>query len=136
MKVGIVGSGMVGSATAYALGLRGVAGEIVLVDLDPALAEAHGLDIAHAMPFASGTTVTNGDYDRLRDAEVVIIAAGVAQRPGEKRIDLLGRNAAVFRAVIGEVMRVCPDAILLVASNPVDIMTQITTSSRVCRRTG
>ena len=126
MKVGIVGSGMVGSATAYALGLRGVAGEIVLVDLDPALAEAHSLDIAHALPFASGTTITDGDYNRLQDAEVVIIAAGVAQQPGEKRIDLLGRNAAVFRSVIGEIMRVCPDAILLIASNPVDIMTQIT----------
>jgi L-lactate dehydrogenase len=125
MKVGIVGSGMVGSATAYALGLRGVASEIVLVDLDPALAEAHALDIAHAMPFASGTTVTHGGYDSLRDAEVVIIAAGVAQRPGETRIDLLGRNAAVFREVITEIMRVCPDTILLVASNPVDIMTQI-----------
>ncbi|MDW6021010.1 L-lactate dehydrogenase [Mesorhizobium sp. BAC0120] len=125
MKVGIVGSGMVGSAAAYAMGLRGVASEIVLVDLDPALAEAHALDIAHAMPFASGTAVTSGDYDRLRNAGVVIIAAGVAQRPGETRIDLLGRNATVFREVIAEIMRVCPDAILLIASNPVDIMTQI-----------
>ena len=107
--------------------MRGVASEVVLVDLDPALAEAHALDIAHAMPFASGTTVANGDYDSLRDAGVVIIAAGVAQRQGETRVDLLGRNAAVFREVIGEIMRVCPEAILLVASNPVDIMTQITT---------
>ena len=127
MKVGIVGTGMVGSAAAYALGMRGVASEVVLLDRDPALAEAHALDIAHAMPFASGTTVANGDYDSLRDAGVVIIAAGVAQRPGETRVDLLGRNAAVFREVIGEIMRVCPEAILLVASNPVDIMTQITT---------
>ncbi|WP_018238747.1 L-lactate dehydrogenase [Ensifer sp. BR816] len=125
MKVGIVGTGMVGSAAAYALGLRGVASEVVLVDLDPALAEAHALDIAHAMPFASGTSISHGDYDRLRDAGVVIIAAGVAQRPGETRTDLLGRNAAVFRTVVGEIMRVCPDAILLVASNPVDIMTQV-----------
>jgi L-lactate dehydrogenase len=126
MKVGVIGTGMVGSAAAYALGLRGVASEVVLVDLDPALAEAHALDIAHAMPFASGTTITSGDYDGLRDAGVVIIAAGVAQRPGETRTDLLGRNATVFRGVIGEIMRICPDAILLVASNPVDIMTHIT----------
>ncbi|MBX5214477.1 MULTISPECIES: L-lactate dehydrogenase [unclassified Rhizobium] len=125
MKVGIVGAGMVGSATAYALGLRGVASEVVLVDLDPALAEAQALDIAHAMPFASGTSISHGDYDHLRNAGVVVIAAGVAQRSGETRTDLLSRNAAVFRTVVGEIMRVCPDAILLVASNPVDIMTQI-----------
>jgi L-lactate dehydrogenase len=126
MKVGIVGSGMVGSTTGYALGMRGVASEVVLVDLNPALAEAQALDIAHAMPFAFGTTFLSGHYDSLRGAEVVVIAAGVAQRPGETRVDLLGRNAAVFREVIGEVMRVCPHAILLVASNPVDVMTQIT----------
>ncbi|WP_311044741.1 lactate/malate family dehydrogenase [Rhizobium sp. NLR12b] len=125
MKVGIVGAGMVGSATAYALGLRGVASEVVLVDLDPAMAEAQALDIAHAMPFASGTSISHGDYDHLRNAGVVVIAAGVAQRSGETRTDLLSRNAAVFRTVVGEIMRVCPDAILLVASNPVDIMTQI-----------
>lgn len=126
MKVGIVGTGMVGSAAGYALALRGIASEIVLVDRDPALAEAHALDIAHAVPFASATTVMSGDYDRLRNAGVVIIAAGVAQRPGETRLDLLGRNAAVFREVMAETIRVCPDAIFLVASNPVDIMTQIT----------
>ena len=136
MKVGIVGSGMVGSTTGYALGMRGVASEVVLVDLNPALAEAQALDIAHAMPFAFGTTFMSGDYDSLRGAEVIVIAAGVAQRPGETRVDLLGRNAAVFREVIGEVMRVSPDAILLVASNPVDVMTQITRESRGCRRAG
>jgi L-lactate dehydrogenase len=126
MKVGIVGSGMVGSTTAYAIGMRGVASEVVLVDLNPALAEAQALDISHAMPFAFGTTVVSGDYGRLRGADVVVLAAGVAQRPGETRVDLLGRNAAVFREVIGEIRRAAPDAILLVASNPVDVMTQIT----------
>jgi L-lactate dehydrogenase len=126
MKVGIVGSGMVGSAAAYAIGLRGVASEVVLVDHFPKLAEAHALDIAHAMPFGSGTVVSSGDYDALRGAKVVIIAAGVAQRTDETRVDLLGRNAEVFKAVVGEIMRVVPDTILLVASNPVDVMTQIT----------
>lgn len=125
MKVGIIGTGMVGSAAAYALALRGVASHIVLVDRNRAQAEAHALDIAHAVPFASATTITSGDYDQLRNAGVVIIAAGVGQRPGEPRTKLLGRNAAVFREVIHEVMRFCPDAVLLIASNPVDIMTQI-----------
>lgn len=117
---------MVGSATAYVLGVRGVASEVTLVDLDPALAEAHALDIAHALPFASGTSVTHGDYERLRGAEVVIIAAGFAQRPGETRTDLLMRNVTVFRDIVCEILRSCPDAILLIASNPVDAMTQIT----------
>lgn len=126
MKVGIVGAGMVGSACAYAIGLRGGASEVVLVDRDPKLALAHALDIAHAMPFAGGATIRAGDYDALAGARVVVIAAGVAQRTDETRIDLLGRNAAVFREVIGEIMRVTPDAILLIASNPVDVMTQIT----------
>jgi malate/lactate dehydrogenase len=126
MKVGIVGAGMGGSVAAYALGLRGVASEVVLVDLDSALAEAHALDIAHDLPFASGMSVTSGDYNRLRDAGIVIIAAGSAQRPGETRTDLLGRNAAIFRDIIVDIMRVCPDVIFLVASKPIDIMTQIT----------
>ena len=126
MKVGIVGTGMVGSAAAYVLGVRGVASEVMLVDLDPALAEAHALDIAHALPFVSATSVTHGDYERLSGAEVVIIAAGFAQRPGESRTDLLIRNVPVFREIVAEILRACPDAILLIASNPVDTMTQIT----------
>ncbi len=126
MKVGIVGTGMVGSAAAFAIGLTGAASEIVLVDRDPALAEAQALDIAHAMPFGAGAVLRSGDWDALKGAAVVIIAAGVAQLPGETRIDLLGRNAAVFRDVVGDILRVCPDTILLIASNPVDVMTQVT----------
>lgn len=126
MKVGIVGAGMVGSAAAYAIGLKGVATEVALVDRDPRLAEAHALDILHAMPFGSDTGVVSGGYEALAGAEVVIIAAGVAQKPGETRVDLLGRNAAVFREVIGAILQVCPDPILLIASNPVDVMTQVT----------
>jgi L-lactate dehydrogenase len=91
MKIGIVGSGMVGSSATYALEMRGVASEVMLVDLDPAMAEAHALDIAHAMPFAFGIMVASGDY-RLRGAAVVIIAAGVWQRPAEIRLDLPGET--------------------------------------------
>jgi L-lactate dehydrogenase len=116
---------MVGSTAAYAMGLGGVASEIVLVDLNRAMAEAQANDIEHAMPLTSGATVHSGDYDDLRGAQVVVIAAGVAQAPGERRLDLLGRNARVFEAVIRELMRVAPDAILIIASNPVDIMTQV-----------
>ena len=126
MKVGIVGAGMVGSAAAFAMVMRGVATRIVLVDLNEARARAEAEDIAHAVPFAQAAQVDAGGYDDLRGAGVVILACGVGQKPGETRVELLGRNAEVFRSVVGEVMRVCPEAILLVASNPVDVMTQVT----------
>lgn len=127
MKVGIVGAGMVGSSAGYALALLGVVSDIVLVDKNEALAVAQAEDISHAVPFVSATTVVAGDYAALAGARVVIIAAGVSQKPGESRLELLERNAAVFRDVVGDVLRATPDAILLIASNPVDIMTQIAT---------
>jgi len=125
MKIGIVGAGMVGSSAAYALVLGGTVHTVVLVDRDPALARAHAEDISHAAPFASTTQIVSGDHHALAGAGIVIIAAGVAQRPGESRLDLLGRNAEVFRDVIGAVRFAAPDAILLIATNPVDIMTDV-----------
>ncbi|MEM7720907.1 MAG: L-lactate dehydrogenase [Pseudomonadota bacterium] len=126
MKVGIVGAGMVGSAAGFAMILRGTAQEVVFVDLNPARARAEAEDIAHAVPFGVPAVVRAGDYDDLAGAGVVILACGVSQKPGETRLALLSRNAEVFRGVVGRVMAVCPEAILLVASNPVDIMGQIT----------
>ncbi|MBW8302129.1 MAG: L-lactate dehydrogenase [Hydrogenophaga sp.] len=127
MKVGIVGAGMVGSSAGYALAMMGIASDIVFVDKNAALAIAQAEDISHAVPFVSATTVTAGDYEALAGTRVVIIAAGVSQKPGESRLELLERNAGVFREVVAEVLRASPDAILLIASNPVDIMTQIAT---------
>lgn len=127
MKLGVVGAGMVGSSAAFAAGLRGTAREIVLVDRNEALAVAQAEDISHAMPFASATIVRAGGYGDLAGASVVVIAAGVGQKPGESRLELLGRNAEVFRQVIGEILAVEPNAILLIASNPVDIMTDVAT---------
>ena len=127
MKIGVVGSGQVGSAAAYAMALLGTATEVVLVDMNAALARAQAEDIGHAVPFASATRVTDGDYPALAGAGIVIISAGVAQRPGETRLALLGRNAAVFRDVIARVLDAAPEAILLIASNPVDVMTQVAT---------
>jgi L-lactate dehydrogenase len=127
MKIGVVGTGQVGSAAAYAMALLGTATEVVLVDANPALARAQAEDIGHAVPFASATRVASGGYPELAGAGIVIVAAGVAQRPGETRLALLGRNAEVFRDVIARVLDAAPDAILLVASNPVDVMTQVAT---------
>ena len=125
MKIGIVGAGMVGTSAAYAMVMRGVGAEVVLIDLNEALAEAHAQDIAHATPFAFPIQVRAGRYADLAGAAVVVLAAGVGQRPGETRIQLLDRNAAVFGAIIPQVLAVAPQAVLLVATNPVDIMTQI-----------
>lgn len=127
MKVGIVGAGMVGSSAGYALALMGISNEVVFVDRNEALAVAQAEDISHAVPFMSSTVVRAGDYADLEGAGVIIIAAGVSQKPGEGRLELLERNAEVFRSVLAAVLPVAPDAILLIASNPVDIMTQIST---------
>lgn len=127
MKVGIVGSGNVGAGAANALVLRGVAREIVMVDINTKRAQAEAEDILHAVPFSShAVVVRQGEYDDLAGCQVVIITAGVAQRPGETRLELLGRNAAIFRGMIPQIVAQAPDAVLLVATNPVDIMTHLT----------
>lgn len=126
MKIGIVGSGFVGSTAAYALIMRGVGREIVLTDLDPRRAQAEADDLYHAVPFAHPLNVRAGSYADLAGARVVILTAGVNQKPDESRLQLLERNAAVFRTIVPEVLANAPDAVLLVATNPVDIMTHIT----------
>jgi len=125
MKIGIVGCGMVGSTSAYALVMSGVGREIVLVDLNRRRAEAEANDIYHAVPFAHPLTVRAGDYPDLAGARVVVIAGGVAQKEGETRLHLLQRNAEVFRQIIPSVLRYAPEAVLLVVTNPVDIMTHL-----------
>lgn len=118
---------MVGSSAAYAMALQGIARELVIVDYNKELAAAQAEDISHAVPFVSTTVVRAGDYADLAGAGVVIIAAGVSQKPGESRLDLLSRNAEVFRIVVSRILDVAPDVILLIASNPVDVMTDIAT---------
>jgi L-lactate dehydrogenase len=127
MKIGIVGAGMVGTSAAYAMVMRGVGAEIVLVDLNEKLAVAQAQDIVHATPFAYPILVRSGQYRDLAGASVVVLSAGVSQKPGETRIQLLDRNAKVFESIIPQVLAVAPNAVLLVATNPVDIMTQIAT---------
>jgi L-lactate dehydrogenase len=127
MKVGVVGAGMVGSAAANALVLRGAASDVVLIDQNQKRAIAEAEDILHATPFAYVTRVRAGDYSDLTGAGAVIIAAGVSQRPGETRLELLDRNAAVFEEVVPQILGAAPDAILVIATNPVDIMTQVAT---------
>lgn len=125
MKIGIVGTGFVGATAAYALVMRGVGREIVLVDANKERASAEADDIAHAVPFANALEVNDGDYPDLRGARVVILAAGSNQKPGETRLQLLERNAAIFGQIIPQVLDHAPDARLVVATNPVDVMTHL-----------
>lgn len=125
MKVGIVGSGYVGATAAYAIVMNGTARHVVLVDNNEARARAEAADILHAVPFAHACNVQAGDFSDLTGCKAVIMAAGVSQKPGETRLQLLERNTAVFQAVIPQIFQNAPEAILIVATNPVDIMTHI-----------
>jgi len=122
MKVGIVGAGQVGSTAAYALVLSGAATDIVLVDVNAALSRAQAEDILHATPVSNPVRVSSGDYRSLAGSDVVILACGVSQAPRETRLQLLERNRRIFDTVTGEVLKQAPGAIIIVASNPVDIM--------------
>lgn len=128
MKIGIIGCGFVGSSAAYALVLQGIASELLLIDLDRELAQAQAEDILHATPFSHPVHIQAGDYQDLHGANLVILACGVAQQPGENRLQLLERNVRVFQQVVPEVLHHAPDAILLVASNPVDLITEMVTT--------
>jgi L-lactate dehydrogenase len=134
MKVGIVGCGFVGCSAAYAMVFTGAATEIVLVDQNRALAEAQAEDLRHATPFAKPVKVYSGEVSRLEGSRLVVLACGVSQRLGESRLQLLERNATIFREVVSDVGRVAPDAIILVASNPVDVMTHFVASLSPGRR--
>ncbi|WP_119678716.1 L-lactate dehydrogenase [Indioceanicola profundi] len=127
MRIGIVGAGFVGSAAAYAMVMRGVGSDLVIVDKNAALADAQARDILHATPFSHPMPVRAGEYSDLNRAGIVVLAAGVNQKPGESRLDLLCRNAEIFADIIPEVLKAAPDAIFLVATNPVDVITQICT---------
>ncbi len=116
---------MVGAHAAYALVLMRSAREIVLVDMNQALAQSHAEDIRHATPFSAPVRIQAGDYPAIAGADVVLLCCGVGQKQGETRLQLLERNTAIFRSVLTEVMRHAPQALLVVASNPVDVMTAI-----------
>ena len=106
--------------------MRGVGREIVLVDKDRRRAEAEADDIFHAIPFAHPLRIWAGDYPDLVGSRAVILAAGVGLRPGETRLQLLERNAAIFQQVVPAVLAQAPQAVLVVATNPVDAMTHLT----------
>lgn len=124
-KVGLIGTGMVGASFAYSLVQSGSASELVLVDRDPLRAEGEAMDLNHGLAFVKPMVVSAGGYEQLAGCDVVVICAGANQRPGETRLDLLNKNAAVFHDVIPKVVAACPHGVILIATNPVDILTEI-----------
>lgn len=126
-KVVIVGTGMVGMSYAYSLLNQSICDELVLIDLDKKRAEGESMDLNHGLAFSnSNMTIYAGEYSDCKDADIVVISAGVSQKSGETRLNLLKRNAEVFRSIIEPITDSGFHGIFLVATNPVDIMTRIT----------
>ena len=124
-KAVIIGCGFVGSASVFALMQSGLFTEIALIDADEKKAEGEAMDISHGIPFASPMKIYAGTYDDVADAAIVIISAGAGQKPGETRLDLVHKNVAIFKSIIPEIAKRNFAGILLVVSNPVDILTQV-----------
>lgn len=122
VRVAVVGVGNVGATFAYALLLSGLASEIVLIDANHAKAEGEAMDLNHTVPFTHSTRVWAGDFSDCAGASVTVFAAGASQKPGETRLDLISKNAAIWRQIVPEVVKHNPNGILLIATNPVDAL--------------
>ena len=122
-RVAVIGAGNVGATFAYTLVLNGMAGEVVLIDANASRAEGEAMDLIHTVPFAKPIRIWAGSYADCAQADVIVVAAGVGQKPGETRLDLVKRNVDVFRQIIPQATRDNSNAIVLVATNPVDILT-------------
>lgn len=125
-KIAIIGTGRVGATCAYALQLRGLASEIVLINMHRERAEGEAMDLNHGSLFARPVRVWAGDFSDCKNADIVVLTAGVSQQPGDTRLDLLKRNARIIQMVIPQVVRYTKEAIIIVASNPVDVLTYVT----------
>jgi len=121
-KISIIGAGNVGATFAYALLLSGLCSEIVLIDQNTQKAEGEVMDLNHAVPLAHPTRIRVGDHKDCADSSISVVTAGTAQRPDENRLDLAKRNAAIFRQIIPMIVKNNPDGILLITTNPVDIL--------------
>ena len=124
-KVAIVGTGFVGSSYAYSLVNQGTVSELVLIDLNKERAEGEAQDLNHGVPFGSPMKIKAGDYTDCHDMDLVVITAGANQKPGETRLDLASKNAKIMRGIVKEIMASGFDGILVIASNPVDVMTHV-----------
>ena len=124
-KVAVIGCGFVGSSSAIALMQTGLFSEMVLIDADTKRAEGEAMDISHGISFARPMQIYAGNYDDITDAAIIVITAGANQKPDETRLDLIKKNAAIMKSIVGEIKKRDFGGILLIVSNPVDILTLI-----------
>lgn len=126
-KIAIIGAGFVGSTAAYTIMMDGAARQIALIDQDKSKAEGHALDLMHGIQFAHSTQIIAGDsFELVKDAKIVIISAGIAQKVGQTREELLEKNALIFKQIVPQITKYNKDCILLVVTNPLDVMTYLT----------
>jgi L-lactate dehydrogenase len=123
MNIGIVGAGSVGATAAYSIAVAGLAGRLMMADIAVEKAEGEAMDLAHCAAFIPPLEIIAGGLEVCRDADVVVITAGARRRPDEQRTDLVRRNVEVFRQITGPLVQANPDAIFIVVSNPVDLLT-------------
>lgn len=124
-KVAVIGCGFVGSSSAFALMQSGLFSEMVLIDADTKRAEGEAMDISHGISFARPMQIYAGNYDDITDAAIIVITAGANQKPDETRLDIIKKNAAIMKSIVGEIKKRDFGGILLIVSNPVDILTLI-----------
>ena len=122
-KVAVIGAGFVGSSFAYSLMIHGTVSEIVLIDLDKKRAEGEAMDLNHGVSFVQPVRVWAGEYEDCQDADIIVVTAGLAQKPGQSRLDLAAGNVEIFKQIIPQIKEHNRTGILLVATNPVDLMT-------------
>ena len=125
-KAAMIGCGAVGATSAFSLMQSGLFSELVLIDANQQKAEGEATDLSHGLPFGRPMKIYAGTYDDLADCDLIIITAGAAQKPDETRIDLVNKNVKIFKSIIPEIVKRNTEGILLVVSNPVDILTYVT----------
>lgn len=122
-KVAVVGCGFVGSSIAFSLMQKGIYSELVLIDANHAKAEGEALDLSHGLPYTAAMDIYAGDYNDAADCSLIIITAGANQKPGETRLDLIGKNVAILKSIIPQITATDFEGILMIVSNPVDVLT-------------
>jgi len=124
-KVTIIGAGLVGSTAAYSLIAAGITEEIAMIDVNRKLNKSQVMDLQHSVPFCGYTKIKVGSYSDLKDSRIAVITCGAAQKPGETRLDLLKKNSAIIRDLIPEIFKKNKNIIVIIVTNPVDILTNI-----------
>jgi L-lactate dehydrogenase len=122
-KIAIIGAGSVGTTTAYALMLKNIAAEIIMVDIDETRCKGEILDLSDVLSFCGSSSVRTGSAQEAGQADIIIIAAGKKQKPGESRIDLIDTNKKIIASIMGTIKPISPHAVIIMVTNPVDILT-------------